>query len=67
MVSWKHDGSQLVINIIAPKGIEDRYLQVYVVHPRGLPGDPGLSLVSTTGYDLNGNTIAATPQFSYFP
>jgi len=67
MVSWRHDGTQLFINIIAPKGIEDRYLQVYVVHPRGLPGDPGLNLVSTTGYDLNGSTITTVPQFSYFP
>ncbi len=67
MVSFRHDGTQLFINIIAPRGIEDRYLQVYVVHPRGLAGDPGLNLLSTTGYDLNGNTITAIPQFSYFP
>ncbi len=67
MVFWRHDGTQLFIDIIAPKGIEDRYLQVYVVHPRGLSADPGLNLISTTGYDLNGNTITATPQFSYFP
>jgi hypothetical protein len=67
MVYFRHDESQLFITIIAPGGINDKYLQVYVIHPRGLTGDPGLSLLSTTGYDLNGSQITATPQFTYFP
>lgn len=67
MVSWRQDGAQLFITVVAPTGIEDKFLQIYVVHPRGLPGDPGLNLISTTGYDLNGNIITATPSFSYFP
>ena len=67
MVSWKVDGNQLHIYVIAPNGIEDRYLQVYIIHPRDLQSDPQLNLVSTTGYDLNGNEIVATPQFSYHP
>lgn len=67
MVYFRHNGAQLFITIIAPGGIEDRYLQVYVMHPHGLAGDPGLSLISTTGYDLNGSEITATPQFNYFP
>jgi len=67
MVSWRQDGTKLFISVVAPTGIEDKFLQIYVVHPRGLSGDPGLSLVSTTGYDLNGNVITAIPSFSYFP
>lgn len=67
MVSWKIVGNQLHIYVIAPKGIEDKYLQVYIIHPQDLPSDPMLNLISTTGYDLNGNEISATPQFSYHP
>ena len=67
MVYWRQDGANLFIDIIAPQGIEGRYLQVYVVHPRGLPGDPGLSLVSSTSYDIDGNTIIFAPSFGYSP
>ncbi len=67
MVYWKQDGSQLFITVISPTGIDGKFLQIYVVHPRGLAGDPNLYLVSTTGYDINGNVIIATPQFNYYP
>lgn len=67
MVYWRQDGANLFIDIIAPQGIEGRYLQVYVVHPRGLTGDPGLSLMSSTSYDIDGNTISFEPSFGYFP
>lgn len=67
MVYWNHDSDHLYINVISPQGIEDRYLQIYIIHPRNLPGDPQLTLVSTKGYDLNGYSITATPQFSYHP
>jgi len=65
-VTWKHDGDQITIYVIAPNGIGDKYLQVYVMHPKGLPGDPGLSLVSTNGYDADGGPLTTTPQFSYY-
>ena len=67
MVHWTQDGSQLFINVIAPTGIQDKFLQIYVVHPRDLAGDPEISLVSTTGYDLDGNAIITTPRFNYYP
>ena len=67
MVYWRRNGNQLLITVLAPKGIEDKFLQIYVVHPRGLAGDPALSLASTTAYDLDGNLITATPLFTYFP
>ena len=67
MVYFKHDGSRLFITIVAPGGISDKYLQVYVMHPRGLAGDPGLSLLSSTGYDVDGNEITTTPRFTYHP
>lgn len=67
-VYWKQDGDKLFIDIVAPQGIEGRYLQVFVVHPRGLTGDPTLSLESATNYDINGNdSIVYTPSFEYFP
>ena len=43
MVYWRQSGSQLFIDVIAPQGIEGRYLQMYVLHPRGLTGDPMLN------------------------
>lgn len=66
MVFWAQDGSRMTIFVVAPRGIEDRYLQVYIVHPRDLPGDPGLSLLSVEAFDVNGTAIYATPRFSYF-
>lgn len=66
-VFWNRVGDKLNIHIVAPYGIEGRYLQVYVVHPRGLSGDPSLSLVTSTGYDLNGSTTTVSPMFSYQP
>ena len=65
MVAWHQDGSQLFINIVAPFGIAGRYLQVFVIHPRGLSGNPNLSIVNNTVYDLDGNPIVFTPTLSY--
>lgn len=67
MVYWRQDGTNLFIDIIAPQGIEGRYLQVYIVHPHGLSGDPGMTLLSSISYDIDGNTISFAPSFGYFP
>lgn len=68
MVYWRQTGTQVLIDIIAPQGIEGRYLQSYIVHPRGLVGDPLFSLSSATFYDLNGNLITpGTPILTYSP
>lgn len=67
MVLSRHNGTQLLIDIVAPQGIEGRYLQLYVVHPRGLGASPAMNMMSSTAYDENGNTITFTPTFTYFP
>lgn len=67
MVYWQQDGSELTVYVIAPKGINGKFLQLYVVHPNDLSGDPGLNLVSISGYDKDGNDITVTPQFNYYP
>lgn len=67
MVSWRRVGSQLHIDVIAPTGIEGRYLQVYIVHPRGVTANPGFSLTSINTYDVDGNPILFEPTLSYIP
>lgn len=65
MIYWRHDGDRLYIDIIAPQGIDGRYLQVFVVHPRGLTGPPAFSIVSASVYDINGQPLSVTPQLVY--
>jgi hypothetical protein len=67
MVYWRQDGQRLLIDVIAPQGIEPRFLMLYVVHPPGVPGSPNFQLTNATGYDLNGNTMAVAPTLQYFP
>jgi hypothetical protein len=69
MVAWRQDGSQLYIDIIAPYGIDGRYLQIYIMHPRGIVGDPSFSLTSTNFWDLDGNpvTFGNSPTLTYSP
>ncbi len=66
MVYWRQDGDRLYIDILAPQGIDSRYLQAFVVHPRGLSGSPGFSIVSASVYDINGQALAVTPQLAYY-
>lgn len=66
-VVWQHDGNKLTIQLTTPMGIKDNYLQLYVIHPRNLTGDPALNLISSAGYDLNGNAIFISPRFTYHP
>ena len=66
MVYWRQDGQQLFIDVIAPQGINQAYLKMYVIHPRGLTGNPNLSLVSSNVYDVDGNAITLLPDFEYF-
>lgn len=67
MVYWRQDGDRLYIDMIAPQGIDSRYLQAFVVHPRGLAGAPGFAIVTASVYDINGQPLAVTPQLSYSP
>lgn len=67
MVYWHQDGTKLYVDIIAPQGINPRYLQFFVVHPRGLTGSPALSIVSSQVYGTDGSAIAVAPALTYNP
>ena len=66
MVYWRQDGQYLYVDIVAPQGIYGKYLQLYVVHPKGLTGSPGFSLTSAI-YGVDGSVISAQPTLQYFP
>jgi len=67
MAYWHQDGTKLYIDIIAPQGINPRYLQFFVLHPSGLTGSPAFSILSAQVYGIDGNAIAVTPTLSYAP
>lgn len=67
MVYWHQDGQQLYVDIVAPQGIDPRYLQFYVVHPPGLTASPGFSILSAQVYGTDGNAIDVTPVLTYSP
>ena len=67
MVYWHQDGQNLYVDIIAPQGIDPRFLQFYVVHPPGLAGSPAFDLVSAQVYGTDGNPIDVTPALTYSP
>ena len=67
MVNWRQDGQQFFIDIVAPQGINSVYLNMYILHPRGLSGVPDFNLLSAQIYDINGNLISLSPVFEYIP
>ena len=67
MVYWHQDGQQLFIDVVAPQGIEQDYLMMYLMHPRGLSGLPGFNITSSKIYDVSGSEIVLTPTLEYFP
>lgn len=67
MVYWHQDGQKLYVDIIAPQGIDPRFLQFYVVHPTGLTGTPSFSILSGQVYGTDGNPIDVTPTLTYSP
>lgn len=67
MVYWHQDGLKLYVDIIAPQGIENRYLQFFVLHPRGLAVSPAFNILSAKVYGTDGNAIAMTPALTYSP
>ena len=67
MVHWRQDGLQVFIDIIAPGGINQGYLDVYVIHPPGVVGAPNFSLTSTSAYTVDGVSMVAAPSLSYHP
>lgn len=67
MVYWRQDGDRMYIDILAPQGIESRYLQAFVVHPRGLAGSPGFAIVSASVYGIDGQALSLQPALAYSP
>jgi hypothetical protein len=66
MVYWRQNGANLYIDIVAPQGIDARYLKLFLVHPRGLSGSPSFSLVSAAVYDTGGAAIGLQPSLTYY-
>jgi hypothetical protein len=67
MVYWRKDASRLYLDVVAPQGIDSKYLQLFLVHPRGLMGSVNFSIVSAVVYDTNGNAISNVPVLTYSP
>ena len=67
MVYWHQDGQKLYVDIMAPQGIDPRYLQLYVVHPSGLAGSPAFNILSALVYGTDGSPVAITPALTYSP
>ncbi|MBS1217764.1 MAG: hypothetical protein H6R21_897 [Proteobacteria bacterium] len=67
MVYWHQDGQNLYVDIIAPQGIDPRYLQFFVVHPSGLAGSPTFNILNAQVYGTDGNLIDVTPALTYSP
>lgn len=67
MLHWRRDSSRIYVDIIAPQGIEARYLQFFVLHPRGLTGSPALNILSAQVYGTDGSAIIVTPTLIYSP
>lgn len=67
MVYWRQDGQFLYLDVVAPQGISSSYLQLYILHPKGLSASPNFTLTSANVYDVNGSPIAVQPTLQYFP
>ena len=67
MVYWRQDGHSLYVDIVAPQGIDPRYLQFHIVHPKGLAGSPAFNIVSAQVFGTDGNSVDVTPSLTYSP
>ncbi len=67
MVYWRQDGQNLYIDIVAPQGINGKYLQLFVMHPNGLSGAPNFAISDIKVYDIDGNLTYLQPSMEYFP
>ncbi len=66
MVYWRQDGLKLYVDVVAPQGVEAKYLKLYLVHPKNLSGPANLAILSSAVYDVNGNAMSAPPVLEYF-
>ncbi len=67
MVYWRQDSQNLYIDIVAPQGINGKYLQLFVIHPKGLSGTPAFALTDAKIYGIDGTLLSASPSLLYFP
>lgn len=67
MVYWRQDGQRLYLDVVAPQGIEPKYLKLYIVHPKGVSGSPAFSILGASVYGVDGSVIAIQPTLEYFP
>ena len=67
MIYWHQDGTKMFIDVVAPQGIKQAFLMMFLVHPVGLSASPNFNIVSSNIYDTAGNEIALTPLLEYFP
>jgi hypothetical protein len=67
MVYWRQDGQNLYVDIVAPQGIAGKYLQLFVIHPKGLSDSPGFVLTDAKVYGVDGSLISGQPTLQYFP
>jgi hypothetical protein len=67
MVYWRKNAGELFLDIVAPQGIDPIYLQLFLIHPRGLAGPVNFNIVSTVVYDVSGNLMPVVPTLAYHP
>ena len=65
MIYWHQNGQNLYLDVTAPQGIDGRYLQLYVIYPRGLAASPNFTLTSATVYGVDGSVIITQPSLGY--
>jgi len=67
MVYWRHDADKIFIDIIAPQGINPGYLQVYLIYPPSVIGNPNFSIIKEDVYKIDGSTLAINSKISHYP
>lgn len=66
MIYWRQDGQKIYLDLIAPQGINPIYLNMYIIHPKGILR-PNFILTSANVYGIDGTAIAVQPTLEYFP
>ena len=66
MVYWRQDGEKLFVDVIAPQGIKQDFLKLYLMHPSGIVGLPNFTITSSVIYDVQGDELILVPTLEYF-
>jgi hypothetical protein len=67
MVYWRQEGGQVHVSMVAPQGLDREFVQIYIVHPRGLSGPPNFTITNTNFYDIDGELVSFPLSLEYFP